>query len=471
MPLSATVVRGHTSVSGTPDSTADLNAGFLPSVTIEGAVGSSDIDAGAVNSTHIRPGPVAYALTTGSANAYVAAPSPALTALTTGSWLCLKANFTNTGPATLNVNGLGAVALRKQTDVALEAGDIRSGQIFWVQHDGTYWQLTSPAGLPNKIYGELAGAINVYTLTLAALAPAANSDFTGRVLVVKVGAALTNTSASTLNVNGLGAVAIKTPDGSDVSAGALTAGRFLTLTFDGTYWQLLIPTTFTLPDTGPGAGTYNYPASMTIDAKGRITAISAGTTPTLIPFAHVVLDATTATSTVSTVSSDGTADTIEVTSHGWSDGQLVWFDASTIGGTAAATPYYVENVDTDNISLHTTLAGAIANSGATRVNITSTGASVNTMRTWDSDPLLSSGNVDGVIRIATGIYKVDFTTDAADANYVVSALARETSASVTWCYESNTYAAAAGSHTTEVYVAGGGLAAPARLRLAFFAEP
>ena len=38
--------------------------------------------------------------------------------LTARLWCAFKANHTNTGAATLNVNSLGAVALRKQVDEA-----------------------------------------------------------------------------------------------------------------------------------------------------------------------------------------------------------------------------------------------------------------------------------------------------------------------------------------------------------------
>ena len=421
MPLSATVTRGFTAVSGTPVDTDDLNAGFLPSVDIEGSVGSSDLGAGAVNSTHVVPGPIAYVATTGSANAYVAAPSPALTALTTGAWLLLKLSFTNTGAATLNVNSLGAKSLKKLADQDVEAGDLRSGDIVEVRYDGTNWLLAEPA-LPNRLYAELAGSVNAYTATVAGVTINANSDLVGRVLVLKVGAAITNTGASTLNVNGKGAVAIKNPAGSDVAAGDLTAARFVAVTFDGTSWQLLNSTTYTLPNVGPGAGSIAYPASITLDANGRVTAASAGTAPGGTVRALVVFDSTTGTSTAATVSSDGTAETVEVTAHGWNDGQLVWFDATTIGGTAANTPYYIESVDADNVKLHTTKAGAIAHLSGDTVNITSTGASVNTLRLWSSSPLAATPvNVDGVIKAnSTNLCFVDFTTDLASAHYHVT---------------------------------------------------
>lgn len=421
MALTISVARGYTFTSEVRFDVDDLNAAALPTITIAGSVGSSEIAAGAVNSTHVKPGAIAYALTTGSANAYVADPSPALSALTTGAWLILKLNFTNTGAATLNVNSLGAKSLKKLGDQDVEAGDLRSGNMVEVRYDGTNWLLAEPA-LPDRLYAELAGSVNAYTATIAGVTINANSDLTGRVLVLKVGAALTNTGASTLNVNGKGAVAIKNPAGADVAAGDLTAARFVAVTFDGTYWQLLNSTTYTLPNVGPGAGAIAYPTSITLDANGRVTAASAGSAPGGTVRAQVVFDATTATSTKSTVGSNGTAETVEITTHGFSDGQLVWLDATTIGGTTANTPYYIESVDADNVKLHTTKAGAIAHSAADTVNITSTGASVNTLRYWSSSPLVGTpANVDGVImNNSTNVCFVDFTTDLSSSAYHVT---------------------------------------------------
>lgn len=424
MPLTVSVARGYTFQDGVRFDTDDLNAAALPTVAIAGSVGSSDIAAGSVNSTHVKPGPIAYALTTGSANAYVAAPSPALSALTAGSWLELKLNFTNTGAATLNVNSLGAVAIKKGADQDVEAGDLRSGGVYRFAHDGTYWQVADPS-LPDRLYAEAGGSINAYTATVTGVTINANSDLTGRVLVLKIGAALTNTGAATLNVNGLGAVAIKTPAGADVTAGELTAARFVAVTFDGTYWQLLNSSSFTLPNVGPGAGAIAYPTSITLDAQGRVTAASAGTAPSAVMRAAVIFDSTTSTSTAATVSSDAAADSIEVTAHGWSDGQLVWFDSTTIGGTTANTPYYVESLTADTLKLHTTKAGAIAHSGSDVVNISSTGASVNTLRLWASSPLTGTpSNVDGVIKNnSANTFFVDFTTDLSSANYFPQGLA------------------------------------------------
>jgi len=80
---------------------------------------------------------------TGSANAYVLAASRAMTAYAAGDRFTFKANFTNTGAATINVDGLGAKSIKRQDGSALIAGDIQSGGYVDVVYDGTNFILLS----------------------------------------------------------------------------------------------------------------------------------------------------------------------------------------------------------------------------------------------------------------------------------------------------------------------------------------
>ena len=77
----------------------------------------------------------AYAITAGSAVAYA-----------NGDMYAFKANTTNTGAATLNVNGLGAKTIKKNKDQDLHDGEIKAGQIVIVQYDGTNFQMQSQSG-------------------------------------------------------------------------------------------------------------------------------------------------------------------------------------------------------------------------------------------------------------------------------------------------------------------------------------
>lgn len=81
--------------------------------------------------------------TTGSSNAYVLAASRTMTAYAQGDLFTFKANFTNTGAATLNVDTLGAKAIQSHT-AALVGGEIVSDGVYTVVYDGTQFQLINP---------------------------------------------------------------------------------------------------------------------------------------------------------------------------------------------------------------------------------------------------------------------------------------------------------------------------------------
>lgn len=85
-----------------------------------------------------------YFASTGSSNAYVLTPSPAITAYAAGQRFVFKANFANTGAATLNISALGVKSLKKNIDDDLAANDIIVNQIVYAIYDGTNFQIISP---------------------------------------------------------------------------------------------------------------------------------------------------------------------------------------------------------------------------------------------------------------------------------------------------------------------------------------
>jgi len=87
--------------------------------------------------------PVAYAVDAAGSDTYAITPSPAITAYAAGQLFTFKAGTANTGAATLNVNGLGAKDIKKDTSTALATGDILLNQIVTVVYDGTNMQLVS----------------------------------------------------------------------------------------------------------------------------------------------------------------------------------------------------------------------------------------------------------------------------------------------------------------------------------------
>ncbi len=85
-----------------------------------------------------------YAADTGSTDDYQISLSPAWTSLVIGKPIKFKAGTANTGACTLNVNGLGAVSIKKFYNSTLDTNDILANQIIEVIYDGTNFQINTP---------------------------------------------------------------------------------------------------------------------------------------------------------------------------------------------------------------------------------------------------------------------------------------------------------------------------------------
>ena len=116
--------------SDTPPQGTIVTADFLNAVNTHRHTGEDVDGAGALD----------YAAAGGSNNAYTLTLSPALAAHIPGMPIRFKANHANTGAATININSLGAVALKKNYNQALAANNILSGQIVTIIYDGTNYQ-------------------------------------------------------------------------------------------------------------------------------------------------------------------------------------------------------------------------------------------------------------------------------------------------------------------------------------------
>lgn len=95
-----------------------------------------------------------YAADAGGSDAYVITVVPAPASLNAGMVFHFKANTANTGAATLNVNGAGAISIVRADGSALADGDIAAGQFVAVIYDGTNFRLLSPvANAPKYTHG------------------------------------------------------------------------------------------------------------------------------------------------------------------------------------------------------------------------------------------------------------------------------------------------------------------------------
>lgn len=104
----------------------------------------------------------------------------------------------NTGASTININSLGAKALKKNGTVALDAGDIQAGSVKLLTYDGTNFQITA-VGTVNTTGTPVAGQVGVFSdvdsitgfnfysqdfrLTLASGTPVPVTDITGATII------------------------------------------------------------------------------------------------------------------------------------------------------------------------------------------------------------------------------------------------------------------------------------------------
>lgn len=101
------------------------------------------------NVARMQSGQYLFATAGGTGNAITVNLSPAVPALTIGMEFRFLAVANNTGSTTLNLNSLGNIGLRKIVNgspTTLSTGDVRSGVIYSVVYDGSYFVLLSGVG-------------------------------------------------------------------------------------------------------------------------------------------------------------------------------------------------------------------------------------------------------------------------------------------------------------------------------------
>lgn len=94
----------------------------------------------------LQPLGVLYFVDSGSANAVVGTPSPALSAYVAPSLVIFKKmSAPNTGAMTINLNGLGSVALVDNTGAALSSGAVLGNSLYVASFDGGQYRLLGGA--------------------------------------------------------------------------------------------------------------------------------------------------------------------------------------------------------------------------------------------------------------------------------------------------------------------------------------
>lgn len=144
------LVATNTAVPGSDATKWALDTAFdLPTLeatlaeALAGAIGTKIITPRRMSSS-VQLGAWNYAVGAGTANAITASLSPAPASLIVGMEARVKILLTNTGGATLNLNGLGVTNIVLMDGSAVKPGAMASGQIAVFIFDGTNWQLQNP---------------------------------------------------------------------------------------------------------------------------------------------------------------------------------------------------------------------------------------------------------------------------------------------------------------------------------------
>jgi hypothetical protein len=191
-----------------------------------------------------------FAIDTGAANAMVVALTPALDAYSAGTPLHVLVAHNNTGPATIQVSGLGVRAVKRPDGSDLQTDDLVAGMIANLVDTGSVYQLqnavqgtsgessTFTVGIP---YAGDTGAVNNI---VAVYSPALTAITEGQFLAVKV--ANTNTGAVTFKPNALPALPLNRQDGQALQANDILQNETILLEHHGTYYQCIsyVPSQF-----------------------------------------------------------------------------------------------------------------------------------------------------------------------------------------------------------------------------------
>lgn len=238
----ATGINASLNISGLNSPIVDIPWGINKITGLKPGTLSTD----AANLAQVQSRTIAYAADSVGTDSYAITLSPALTAYAVGQQFVFAAGTANIGAATLNINGLGAITIKKNYNADLNDGDIAQNQMITVVYDGTNFQMQNPAhGLVSQslseIYAADGGGSDSYSITLV---PAISSYAPGQLINFK--ANTLNTGGASLNVNGLGAKTIVKDGSLPLDTGDIKASQIVQVIYDGTNFQMLSPKSYAL---------------------------------------------------------------------------------------------------------------------------------------------------------------------------------------------------------------------------------
>lgn len=171
---------------------------------------------------------------TGSANAYVLNFVANFTAYADGIVIYWIPSNTNTLGSTINVNGLGPVAITNQDGSGLIFGQIVANAVQTIMYKGTGFQLLTPTR--PVAYGGISGGVaNAYTLTVPLF------DFRPGSLLYFAPNVVNTGADVTLTVNGR-TLTVRNVDGSILSAGQLQVSKSVGVVMNDSLFFTLVST-------------------------------------------------------------------------------------------------------------------------------------------------------------------------------------------------------------------------------------
>jgi hypothetical protein len=201
--------------------------------------GSAWVSEGSVTLGESQAGAFLWGGTAAGTNAITFTLTPTLTAYAAGQKFRAIASGPNTGAVTVAIDGLAATAVKKKGGAALVAGDIpKAGYIMELVYDGTDFELLNPV---DAARGQATSVSGADTITMG-LSPAITAYPANlRFWFIAAGA---NTGAVTVNIDSVGALALKKNGGTALVAGDIPgAGAIVQCAYDGTDLELLNPFT------------------------------------------------------------------------------------------------------------------------------------------------------------------------------------------------------------------------------------
>lgn len=227
----------------------------------------------------------------------VTVTAPSVTQYDDGQRLCFIAASTNSGPVTVNVNGLGAVSVVKgPSAVPLVSGDLLAGQVVNLTYQvvggvGRYRLDSYPtvADIQGQLLTTATSVAGTNAIT-GTLTPTPTQYVTGQVIRFK--AVNTNTAAVTAQfIPTLAALAVQRY-GAALVGGEIKANDMVELVYDGTQFQLVnsVPAPLFLDRTnnrvgiGTTAPQYSIDVQNTDGLSQSLTRYSANANSSLISF-------------------------------------------------------------------------------------------------------------------------------------------------------------------------------------------